>query len=265
MCDHTGIIVQARLGSTRLPQKMSRRFYAEDSLLSYLLKRLLKSKYPVYVATSTAEADKEIVAIAEQLGIPSFRGSEQDVLQRFIDAASHFHLDKIIRVCADNPFISIEDLDLLGEMLDAGTEDYVCFKTSQGIPTIKTHYGFWGEGVTLNSLKNVAKWSKEKMDHEHVTIYIYSNPTLSNQREVHSHRNRTEPDSPNNRYNRRLFSSSSHRGGSCNTRGVFYPPFHCAMCLYPSRMAKYDANPNKEKYKVKEYEHLYNRRDWTKP
>nr|WP_314668619.1 glycosyl transferase family 2 [uncultured Porphyromonas sp.] len=177
MCNHTGIIVQARLGSTRLPQKMSRRFYAEDTLLSYLLKRLLKSKYPVYVATSTAEADKEIVAIAEELGIPSFRGSEQDVLQRFIDAASHFHLDKIIRVCADNPFISVEDLDLLGEMLDSGSDDYVCFKTSQGTPTIKTHYGFWGEGVTLNSLKNVNEWSKEKQDHEHVTIYIYSHPT----------------------------------------------------------------------------------------
>ena len=195
------------------------------------------------------EADKEIVAIAEQLGIPSFRGSEQDVLQRFIDAASHFHLDKIIRVCADNPFISIEDLDLLGEMLDAGTEDYVCFKTSQGIPTIKTHYGFWGEGVTLNSLKNVAKWSKEKLDHEHVTIYIYSNPTHF------QIKGKFIP----------IEIEQSQIRLTIDTIEDFSPPFHCAMCLYPSRMAKYDANPNKEKYKVKEYEHLYNRRDWTKP
>ncbi len=177
MSAQIGIIVQARLGSTRLPQKMSRRFYAGDSLLSFLLQRLLQSKYPDYVATSTAEADREIVAIAEHLGIPSFRGSEQDVLQRFIDAAMHFHLDKIIRVCADNPFISIEDLDLLGEVLDSGTDDYVCFATSQGIPTIKTHYGFWGEGVTLDSLKAVVKRSEDKLDHEHVTIHIYSHPT----------------------------------------------------------------------------------------
>ncbi|MBE6335404.1 MAG: glycosyl transferase family 2 [Lentimicrobiaceae bacterium] len=172
------IIIQARTGSTRLPQKMILPFYENEGIFSLILKRLTSSvkKDNIILATSTNENNDVLVEIAKSYGINYYRGSENDVLQRFIDAAKEFDAYKIIRVCADNPFLDIDFLNFLLDNFENTDYDYMSFMTSNYIPTIKTHYGFWAEAVTLNALKNVKSMTDENLYHEHVTNFIYANP-----------------------------------------------------------------------------------------
>ena len=175
----TGIIIQARIGATRLPGKMVRPFYGEKGVLELLLQRL-KERFAhqrgvtMLVATTVNLSDDLIAEIAERCGFPVFRGSEEDVLRRFIDAAAYAGIGKIIRVCADNPFLDMDALDMLLSRFRRQDHDYIAFSTSEGIPSIKTHYGFWPEAVRSDALERVAKATTEKLYREHVTNYIYT-------------------------------------------------------------------------------------------
>lgn len=177
----TFIILQARTGSTRLPYKMVKPFYHQSSVLDIILNRI-KHEFGdgfnnIVVATTTNTNDDQIVKIALANDITVYRGSENDVLARFIDAAKSVGASKIIRVCADNVFLDTHELHKLYDILDSDTEhDYISFRKSDGTPSIKTHYGFWAEGVTLRALKRVAKDTDESLYHEHVTNYIYTHP-----------------------------------------------------------------------------------------
>ena len=174
----TAIIIQARTGSTRLPSKMVLPFFQGKGILALLLDRLKRCGLAdnVIVATTTASRDDVIDELVGKEGVRCFRGDENDVLNRFIRAAERYDISKIVRVCADNPFL---DMQALRELLQKGenTEaDYLSYRTANDIPTIKTHYGFWAEYVTLEALKRVAELTSEKMYREHVTNYIYTHP-----------------------------------------------------------------------------------------
>ena len=133
------------------------------------------SRATCVVATSVAPANDALEAICRERGVACFRGSENDVLQRFIDAAHANGVDRIIRVCSDNPFLS---RDAIARLLDAVADtdaDYMSFNVG-GTPSIKTHYGFWTEYVTLDALERVAGLTDEPLYHEHVTNYIYAHP-----------------------------------------------------------------------------------------
>lgn len=177
------VIVQARTGSTRLPNKMLMPFHDGESVLRILLRRLVEAKAnlrvaDVVVATTSNPKDDAIVALCDSLGVKTYRGSESDVLQRFIDAAKFFHATEIIRVCADNVFLDVEALGVLARMLETSELDYVSFRTSEGKPSILTHYGFWAEGVKLSALEKAARMTDESLYHEHVTNYIYNSREL---------------------------------------------------------------------------------------
>ena len=171
------IIIQARTGSTRLPQKMILPFYENEGIFSLILNRLTSNfkKENIILATSSNPNNDVLAEIARRYGINCFRGSENDVLQRFIDAANQFNATKIIRVCADNPFLDMDFLNFLLQNFEKTECDYMSFSTSEGIPTIKTHYGFWAEAVTLNALNKVRSMTDESLYHEHVTNFIYAN------------------------------------------------------------------------------------------
>jgi spore coat polysaccharide biosynthesis protein SpsF len=173
-----GIIIQARTGSTRLPNKMILPFYQNHGILEIIIQRikLAKLNIPIILATTLNPNDNQIEELALKNEIIVFRGSENNVLDRFINAANLHKIDKIIRVCADNPFL---DMFALKNQIDAfqnTDDDYWCYCKSDFTPTIKTHYGFWTEGVTLSALKKVASLTNEKLFSEHVTNYIYSTP-----------------------------------------------------------------------------------------
>lgn len=172
-----GIIIQARTGSSRLPQKMVLPFYNQLGILETLLMRITNSqnKIPIVLATTINTNDDIIEEIGLRNNIKVFRGSEENVLDRFISAATKYKIEKIIRICADNPFLDMGALNYQISSFKKSNVDYWCYSLSDGTPTIKTHYGFWTEGVTLRALKQVASSTKSKLFLEHVTNFLYEN------------------------------------------------------------------------------------------
>ena len=174
-----GIIIQARTGSTRLPGKMIQEFHNGLSLLEVILIPIKeiseKLDLPFIVATSDDSKDDDLAKLVSENGVKLFRGSENDVLKRFIGAAELYDLDKIIRICGDNPFIQISELERLIENFGNSTVDYMSFKVD-GDPSILTHFGFWTEGVSIEALRKVFRQTSEVFYHEHVTNFIYNNP-----------------------------------------------------------------------------------------
>ena len=172
-----GIVIQARTGSNRLPNKMLLPFYSSKGVLELLLENLIDNSknLPIIVATTESRKDDKIVEICLKHKINYFRGSENNVLERFIDVGNHFDLKQIIRVCADNPFLCMTDLNFLVKRFQNSDLDYLSFQTSKGVPVIKTQYGFWAEAVSLQALKKIQKGTDSLIYLEHVTNYIYEN------------------------------------------------------------------------------------------
>ena len=181
----TGIIVQARTGSTRLPNKVLLPFYEGKGILELMITKLRNnSKLPIVIATSNNSSDEKIIQLAKKCNVEFFVGSEKNVLERFIDAAEHFNLSSIVRVCSDNPFIDVSDLNILSNENDA--YDYSCFNVN-GNPSILSHVGFWAEKVSLKALKKIQKMSKKNQHQEHVTSYIYQNPEKFSINKIETH------------------------------------------------------------------------------
>lgn len=170
------IIIQARLGSTRLPRKILREFYGGMTLLETVINNLSKVKgAPIIVATSVNPNNDELEVFLTERGITVFRGSEDDVLSRFIGAAEANGVNGIVRICSDNPFLDWHGVTELIDKAQASDADYIGYRIND-TPSIKTHFGFWGEYVTLAALKRVAATTDDKPAHEHVTIHIYTHP-----------------------------------------------------------------------------------------
>lgn len=177
MFDKVTFFIQARLSSTRLPEKILLPFYKRKSIFELLVKKLQRLTPNIVVSTSLNQENDKLERMANQMGVSTYRGSENDVLQRFIDTAENYGVESIIRVCSDNPFLDLESIQQLIDFANNEGKgcDYVSFNID-GVPSIKTHYGFWTEYVTLTALKRVAKQTEEPLFHEHVTNYIYSHP-----------------------------------------------------------------------------------------
>lgn len=172
----TSFIIQARLGSTRLPNKVLLPFFNEKNIITIIIEKLKRiPNSDIIMATTSCERDQPLVDIANKLNIKSFCGSENDVLKRFIDAAHHFDAKRIVRICSDNPFLDLESMKALVEASEKSECDYISFKVN-GKPSIKTHFGFWAEYVTLEALEKVQATTNEALYHEHVTNFIYSHP-----------------------------------------------------------------------------------------
>jgi len=109
-----GVIIQARMGSSRLPGKILKDFEGK-TLLGHILDRLtrIKTSVRIIVATSSLAQDDQVELFCKQQGIDCFRGNEQNVLKRYYDCAYKFCLKDIVRMTGDNPFPDIEELSRL--------------------------------------------------------------------------------------------------------------------------------------------------------
>ena len=106
-------IIQARMGSTRLPGKVLKKI-DQKPMLQVLLERLASSRLldKIYVATTIEKRDDEIVALCEFLGCAVYRGSESDTLSRFNDILNLEDAKTIVRLTGDNPLVNGELVDM---------------------------------------------------------------------------------------------------------------------------------------------------------
>jgi spore coat polysaccharide biosynthesis protein SpsF len=174
-----GLVVQARMGSQRLPEKVILPMIGNNSILDIMISRLkcLESKAPIIIASGELPKNAALQLAAARNGVRFFSGQENDVLQRFIDCADQFQFTKVLRVCADNPFIDIELMDNLIAQYARQDYDYVSYSI-HGKPTILSHYGFFAELVSVDALIRARKASNDTLDLEHVTRFIYNNQDL---------------------------------------------------------------------------------------
>jgi spore coat polysaccharide biosynthesis protein SpsF len=162
-----GIILQARLASSRLPGKALKTIGAR-TLLEHCVGRLTASGTPVVVATTTNGEDDMLAALAAELGVQVFRGSVNDVLGRYVAAAAAFGFDPIIRATGDNPGV---DGDAPRRVLDALASNDVDYVREEGLPL-----GASVEGITLAALRRASTEAVLAADREHVTTYVRRHP-----------------------------------------------------------------------------------------
>jgi spore coat polysaccharide biosynthesis protein SpsF len=167
-----GILLQARMASTRLPGKALAPISARP-LLEHCLRRLIASGAArVVLATTTLDEDSVLCDLATKLGVAVFRGSEHDVLERMAEAAEAFDLDPVIRATGDNPAVDIEAAARVLRTLHASHADYVC---EDGLP-----YGAAVEAVTQQALLRAAREATTRDDREHVTTWVKRRSDLWN-------------------------------------------------------------------------------------
>jgi len=171
-----GIIIQARSGATRLPNKVLLPFFNGKCILEILIENLLKKfdEKNIILATTTNISDQKIKGIGELYDINIYCGNEENVLERFIDSATFYNKELIIRICADNPFLDINSIRELLNNYESGL-DYISYRVALNLPAIKSHLGIFAELTTLNTLTKIIALTSEKIYREHVTNYIYSN------------------------------------------------------------------------------------------
>ncbi|MCQ2130006.1 MAG: glycosyl transferase family 2 [Bacteroidales bacterium] len=172
-----GIIIQARLGSSRLPGKILLPFFDGKCILDIIIDKAKSCRETsVIVATSVDPSNDELVRHLEGQDVCIYRGSEKDVLSRFVIAAEENNLDGVIRICSDNPFLDLESLCKLCDEAMKQKADYIGFMVNE-TPSIKTHFGFWAEYASCSALKRVAELTPpNSLAHEHVTWYLYNHP-----------------------------------------------------------------------------------------
>ncbi|MFY0592607.1 cytidylyltransferase domain-containing protein [Roseivirga sp.] len=177
------IIIQARLSSTRLPGKVLKRVYGDKTLLDIQIEKVRRLNLPFVLATTTNEADDPLVSWGDANDVNVFRGAEDNVLQRFIDCAEEYDAKHLIRICSDNPFLQLDEVVSYFDELSNGI-DYISYCNAAGTAAIKTHWGLFVEGVSLEALKRTANIlinTDEAMFYsEHVTNYIYAHPEVFN-------------------------------------------------------------------------------------
>jgi len=161
-------IVQARMGSTRLPNKVMKKINGVP-MIEILLARLSQSKEldQIVVATSTDAKNVPLVEHVQSLGYACEQGSENDVLERYVNAARAHHADLIVRITGDCPLVDPELVDECVRRFLAAGVDYF---SNINPPTYPD--GLDIEVMTLAALNLAILESDKPFDHEHVTPYV---------------------------------------------------------------------------------------------
>lgn len=165
-------IIQARMGSSRLPGKVLKQVNGIP-LLEYQINRVKRSKLidEIIVATSTSSQDDQIYALCEKIKVKCFRGSENDVLLRYYECAKKFKADVIVRLTADCPLIDPAIIDNTIKLYQKTGLDYA----ANTIPpqTRKFPDGFDVEVFSSQALERTFKEAPDPHDREHVTFYMW--------------------------------------------------------------------------------------------
>jgi spore coat polysaccharide biosynthesis protein SpsF len=165
-------IIQARMGSTRLPGKVLRDIQGQ-SMLARVVNRVRRARSidETLVATTEGSADDAIVQECRRCSVPVFRGNEGDVLDRYFRAAQWTNADVVVRITSDCPLIDPEVIDKTVRAFLAESPDYA----SNGI--VRTYpRGLDTEVMTVKALEHAWRNAHQPYEREHVTAYIYEHP-----------------------------------------------------------------------------------------
>ncbi|KKK92185.1 hypothetical protein LCGC14_2705460 [marine sediment metagenome] len=168
------VIIQARMGSTRLPNKVLSDIIGKP-MLWHLVNRLQYSKLnpEIIIATTISERDRKIIALADKLNLKSYAGSIEDVLDRYYQTALKFNAEIIVRITADCPLMDPEVFDKVVKSFLEGDSNY----------TSNTHPPTFPDGLDVEvfSFKTLMKTWKEAQlssEREHVTPYMWNHPDI---------------------------------------------------------------------------------------
>lgn len=188
-----GVIIQARMGSSRLPGKILMDFEGR-SLLQHIIVRLkkLKQNVKIVIATSVLEKDDKVEAFCKQEKIDCFRGDENNVLKRYYECATLYGFRHVVRMTGDNPLPDIEELDKLidfhikNEMdfsenfsvlpIGVGMEimSYDALEQSVNSATLPKHFEHADEYIldNLEKFKHATVETEQKKNHPHIRLTV---------------------------------------------------------------------------------------------
>lgn len=183
-------IVQARMGSTRLPGKVLHDIGGR-TMLARVVRRTQRaaSLDQLIVATSGRAADEAIVAECRELDVPVFRGDEDDVLDRYYQASKAFGAETVVRITSDCP---LSDPGVIDQVVNAflnAEADYASNTLQRTYPR-----GLDVEVMAVSALKCAWQEASEPFQRVHVTPYLYQNPdrfrllSIANERDSSEHR-----------------------------------------------------------------------------
>lgn len=167
-------IVQARMGSSRLPGKVILDI-AGKPMLWHVVNRVRHARLvdQIAVATSEKPSDDPIESFCIHERIDCFRGSENDVLDRYYQVAKQFEANVVVRITADCPLLDPEIIDKVVQVFEIGDYDYVSNTLDPSYPD-----GLDTEVFRLEVLEKAWREARLPSEREHVTPYIWKNPTL---------------------------------------------------------------------------------------
>lgn len=168
-------ILQARMSSSRLPGKVMLEA-AGKTMLEHMIRRISRSKKldKIIVATTEKKVDDIIVQLCQKMNIQYFRGSEDDVLSRYQQAAEISNASTVVRLCSDSPILDASTIDTVVESYLSADYDYV----NNLVPTPRTYSdGMSVEVFSSKILKEAYINAKKPSEREHVTFYIWMQPT----------------------------------------------------------------------------------------
>jgi spore coat polysaccharide biosynthesis protein SpsF (cytidylyltransferase family) len=165
-------IVQARYGSSRLPGKTVADICGK-TLLEHVFERARACQRvdEVVLATTTEPADRQLIALAASLGIATYAGSTNDVLDRYYQAARRFCASTIVRITADDPFKDPEVVDRVIAAFQAEPLDYASNTIRPTFPE-----GLDVEVFSFEALETAWKGATKRSDREHVTPFLWRQP-----------------------------------------------------------------------------------------
>jgi spore coat polysaccharide biosynthesis protein SpsF len=164
-------IIQARMTSTRLPGKVLKDISGEP-MLRHLLDRLRSTNTidNVILAIPHSKQNDKLENLAKELKLPCFRGSEDDVLSRYYEAAVEFGMEAIVRITSDCPLI---DPWITDTVIAAHLNSNADYTSNKGFPR-----GLDTEVFNFDALNRAYKEAKQNYEREHVTPYIYLHPEI---------------------------------------------------------------------------------------
>ena len=180
------IIIQARMGSTRLPGKVMMDINGKSMLHRVVERcRKIEAANEIIVATTNNLEDKVIIDECERIGTKYFRGSEEDVLKRYLETSIHFDGDNIIRICSDSPLV---DPAVCSRVIESFEESLPNIDFCSNILPHTYPIGLDCQIFKRSALEKSESLALKKYERAHVTAFMYEHPNLFKIKNVTFHK-----------------------------------------------------------------------------